>query len=217
MKNSRSMEQLVFSHRSSFARISLYFIGILLCRLINAIREFHFFEHRTSETWTSVGGWRRIVGWKFSREKEKIKWSRLSTESSLWYVHENRICIDAIDSFHCTFGHTRDLHVQSGQKWPLFLSISLTKYDCYFSFFKYDYIIIRDKFPNIYDSLSHVISFSVLFHFRAKVHFNFFKCKYLHDLKQNFRDLDQLNSFELISFNTRKFHEQKSIPRRFTS
>lgn len=125
-------------------------------------------------------------------------------------------CIDAIDSFHCTFGHTRDLHVQSGQKWPLFLSISLSKYDCYSSFFKYDYIIIRDKFPNIYDSLSHVISFSVLFHFRAKVHFNFFKCKYLHDLKQNFRDLAQLNFFELTFFNTRKFHEQKSIPRRFT-
>lgn len=77
--------------------------------------------------------------------------------------------------------------------------------------------MIRDKFPNIYDSLSRVISFSVLFHFRAKVHFNFFKCKYLPDLKQNFRDLAQLNFFELISFNTRKFHEQKSIPRRFTS
>lgn len=90
MKNSRSTDQLVFSHRSSFARISLYFIGILLCRLINAIPEFHFFEHRTSETWTSVGGWRRIVGWKFSREKEKIKWFKLSTESSLRYVHENR-------------------------------------------------------------------------------------------------------------------------------
>lgn len=108
------MEQLVFSHRSSFARISLYFIGILLCRLINAIPEFRFFEHGTSETWTRVGEWRRIVGWKFSREKEKIKWFRLSTESSLWYVHENRI--DAIDSFQCTFGHTGGLHVRSGQK-----------------------------------------------------------------------------------------------------
>lgn len=76
--------------------------------------------------------------------------------------------------------------------------------------------MIRDKFPNVYDSLSHVISFSVLFHFRVKIRFNFFKRKYLGDLKQNFRGLAQPNFFELISFNARKFHEQKSIPRRFT-
>lgn len=76
--------------------------------------------------------------------------------------------------------------------------------------------MIRDNFPNVYDSLSHIVSFSVLSHFRVKVRFNFFKCEYLRDLKQNFRDLAQPNFLELISFNARKFHEQKSIPRRFT-